>query len=57
MADLAPLGTFFNANLSTARLPKARHLVPNSFTVNEAHDYMEWSVQVTIPINWSVRPA
>ena len=27
--------------------------MPNSFIVDEAHDYMEWSVQVTIPILWT----
>jgi hypothetical protein len=52
MSDLAPLGTFFNTNIDncTDLLSVSTTLVPNSFIVDESHDYMEWSVQITLPI-------
>jgi len=52
MSDLAPLGTFFNLNIANCTdTPNISvTLVPNSFIVDEVHDYMEWSVQVTLPI-------
>jgi hypothetical protein len=54
MADLAPLGSFVTANLATCVGSEgSATLVPNSFIVDEAHDYMEWSVQITMPITWS----
>jgi hypothetical protein len=54
MTDLAPLGSFVTANLATCAAPEGTStLVPNSFVVDEAHDYMEWAVQITIPISWT----
>ncbi|HUB05528.1 MAG TPA: hypothetical protein VMB50_00925 [Myxococcales bacterium] len=54
MADLAPLGEATwnllsncvdQANVSTT-------LVPNSFIVDEANNYMQWTVSVTLPLIW-----
>ena len=54
MSDLTPLGSFTMASLATCVSPEGSStLVPNSFVVDEAHDYMEWTVQLTIPISWS----
>ena len=54
MADLAPLGSFVTANVAKCGAGEGTAtLVPNSFIVDEPHDYMEWTVQVTIPINWA----
>ena len=53
MSDLAPLGTYFTTNINncTDQLAISTTLVPNSFLVDEAHDYVEWSVQITLPIS------
>jgi hypothetical protein len=54
MNDLAPLGSFVTTNLATCVSPEGSGtLVPNSFIVDEAHDYLEWSVEVTLPISWA----
>ncbi len=54
MSDLAPLGEGYwnllsncvdTANVSTT-------LVPNSFLVDEPHNYMQWTVAVTLPLIW-----
>ncbi len=53
MSDLAPLGTYFNTNVAncTDQLSISTTLVPNSFMVDEAHDYVEWAIQITLPIS------
>ncbi len=54
MSDLTPLGPFVNANVATCTtVDVSSTLVPNSFIVDEAHDYMEWTVQITMPISWT----
>jgi len=55
MSDLAPLGPYYNANVANcADLTSASTtLVPNSFVVDETNNYVEWSVQVTLPIKWT----
>jgi len=53
-SDLAPLGSFVTANVAKcADMGNASTtLVPNSFKVDEKNDYMEWVVQVQLPIKW-----
>ncbi len=54
MSDLTPLGSFAVSSVATCMSPEGSStLVPNSFLVDEAHDYMEWTVQLTIPISWT----
>ena len=54
MADLAPLGSYVTANVAKCVAGEGTAtLVPNSFIVDEPHDYMEWTVQISMPINWS----
>jgi hypothetical protein len=55
MSDLAPLGSFYTMNLAHCvdMGNVSVTLVPDSFLVDEAHDYMEWTVQVTLPILWT----
>ncbi len=54
MSDLTPLGSFTMSSVATCMSPEGSStLVPNSFIVDEPHDYMEWTVQLTIPISWS----
>jgi hypothetical protein len=55
MSDLAPLGSFYTANIghcSDAGNVSVT-LVPNSFVVDETNEYMEWTVQITLPIVYS----
>jgi hypothetical protein len=53
-SDLSPLGSYVNASLAkSAGADVTATLVPNTFTVDEAHDYLSWKTQVVIPINWS----
>ncbi len=54
LSDLAPLGSATAAFLAQCTDPSAYSttLVPNSFLVDETNNYLEWSVQVTMPINW-----
>jgi hypothetical protein len=54
LADLAPLGSYFNANVAKcADLANATAtLIPDSFTVDDKNDYMEWSVQIALPIKY-----
>jgi hypothetical protein len=55
LSDLTPLGAYFVQNVANCSdtVNYSVTLVPNSFLVDEAHDYMEWSVQITIPIIWT----
>src|SRR5215472_10544404 len=55
VSDIAPLGPFINYNVQNcADMANASAtLVPGSFLVDEPHEYMEWSVQVTLPIKWT----
>jgi hypothetical protein len=55
MSDLAPLGGFYSQNVANCvdSGTESATLVPGSFMVDEKHDYMEWSVQVTLPIKWT----
>jgi hypothetical protein len=55
VSDLAPLGAYFNANVAhCADMSHASAtFVPDSLQVDEKHDYLEWSVQITLPIMWS----
>ena len=55
MSDLAPFGSTTPAFLAqcTDTGNYAVTLVPNSFIVDEPNNYMEWSVQITMPLNWT----
>ncbi len=55
MSDLAPFGSATAAFLGqcTDTTSYSTTLVPGSFTVDEPNNYMEWSVQITMPINWT----
>ena len=54
LSDLAPLGSTTAAFLAqcTDVASYSTTLVPGSFLVDEPNNYMEWSVQITMPINW-----
>jgi uncharacterized protein DUF4953 len=55
LADLQPLGSFFNENIAHCAdlANSSATLYPESFFVDETNDYMEWTIQVTLPINWT----
>ena len=55
MSDLAPFGSAEAALLAqcTDTANYAVTLVPNSFLVDEPNNYMEWTVQITLPLNWA----
>ncbi len=54
MSDIAPLGeyqwNYLSQCVDTANVSTT--LVPNSFNVDEANNYMEWTVSVTLPLIW-----
>ncbi len=58
MSDLAPLGpnamNILNNCTDVGNISST--LVPGSFIVDEANDYMQWTVQVTIPIKFDTDP-
>ena len=55
MSDIAPFGSYETALLAkcTDTANYATTLVPNSFNVDEPNNYMEWKVQITMPLNWA----
>jgi hypothetical protein len=55
MSDVAPMGPFLNSALEkcTDIINSTTTLVPGSFLVDEANNYMQWTVQVTVPLMWS----
>ncbi len=55
MSDLSPFGSTFAELLAkcTDASSYSTTLVPGSFVVDEPNNYMEWSVQITMPINWT----
>jgi hypothetical protein len=56
LSDTGPIGSFYNWNIlrCTDSPDVSATLVPNSFQVDETHNYMQWSVQVTLPIGTPV---
>jgi hypothetical protein len=54
MSDLAPLGSYAQAylNACTDVSSITTTLVPGSFLVDEANNYVQWTVQVTVPIKF-----
>jgi Met-zincin len=54
MSDVAPLGDFTSDLLSrcTDIGNASATLVPNSFVVDEPADYMQWQVQIALPLKW-----
>jgi hypothetical protein len=55
MSDVAPLGTYTSDLLSlcTDVGNASATLVPNSFLVDEASDYLTWQVQIALPLKWT----
>jgi hypothetical protein len=54
MSDLAPMGEYvveFMAKCADTNISTT--LVPGSFLVDEANNYMTWQVQITVPVNFS----
>ncbi|MBI5536227.1 MAG: hypothetical protein HY898_26125 [Deltaproteobacteria bacterium] len=58
MSDLAAFGSGFSSIISLCmdEANSTTTLVPNSFKVDEAENYMEWTVNITLPINWYADP-
>ncbi len=54
MSDVAPLGTYTSDLLAncTDTGNSSATLVPNSFLVDEANDYIQWKVQIALPLKW-----
>jgi hypothetical protein len=54
MSDMAPFGEIFQNYLSLCvdNNNVTTTLVPDSFFVDEPNNYLEWSVQITLPLNW-----
>jgi hypothetical protein len=61
MSDIAPLGVYTSELLascadignSSATLDTGSFLVAPDPNGNEANDYMTWTVQITVPLNWT----
>ena len=55
MSDIAPLGEYQWNLLSNCvdAYNVSTTLVPGSFNVDEANNYMEWTVSITLPLIWS----
>jgi hypothetical protein len=58
MSDVAVFGSYF-ASIVSLCMDEANAtttLVPDSFKAKEEEDYMEWTVNITMPINWTADP-
>ena len=54
MSDIAPLGENVVTFLAKCGDPNvSTTLVPGSFLVDEANNYMTWQIQITVPVNFS----
>ena len=55
MSDVAPLGTYTSDLLAqcTDVGNASATLVPNSLLVDEPNDYLQWQVQVALPLKWT----
>src|SRR6202011_4724287 len=54
MSDVAPFGQYaqYYLDLCTDTVNTTAGLIPNSFLVDEKNDYMQWAVQLTVPLKW-----
>ncbi len=54
MSDVAPLGQFLSDALDKCidTINSVTTLVPGSFLVDEKNNYMQWTVQIALPLKW-----
>ncbi len=55
-SDFAPMGGYFNQALNNCvdQTGVSTTLVTDSFQMDEANGYMQWVLQVTLPLRWDV---